>query len=102
MPAVSGAGRLIGIALCLAAAAIVPARLALAATMHRLPEYRVLVEASRTIAAAHPSVRAIRAEFTLPPSTDPEFLYRILGGRIDPAAPSAALIRADGGVVFEP
>ena len=100
VPARSRPGRLIGIALCLAAAAIVPARLALAATMHRLPEYRVLVEASRTIAAAHPSVRAIRTEFTLPPSTDPEFLHRILGGRVDPNAPRAALIQADGSVRY--
>ena len=52
------------------------------------------------IAAAHPSVRAIRTEFTLPPSTDPEFLYRILGGRVDPNAPRAALIQTDGSVRY--
>jgi len=100
VPARSRPGRLIGIALCLAAAAIVPARLALAATMHRLPEYRVLVEASRTIAAAHASVRAIRTEFTLPPSCDATFIYTILGGRVDPNAPRAALIQADGSVRY--
>ena len=50
-PAPRPTGQIVGVALCVAAAAIVPSRRALAETMHRLPEYRVLVEASRTIAA---------------------------------------------------
>src|SRR6185503_10208039 len=100
LPARTLPGRVVGIATVAVAAAVVPWRLEFATTMHRLPEYRVLVAASRTIVATHEPVRAIRAEFTLPPSTDPEFLYKILGGRIDPNAPRAALIETDGSVRY--
>ena len=100
VPATSAAGRVVGIALIGASAAIVPWRLGFAATMHRLPEYRVLVTASREMVGRREAVRAIRAEFTLPDSTEPEFLYRILGGRIDANAPRAALIQRDGTVKY--
>jgi hypothetical protein len=100
VPATGVAGRVVGVVLVAAAAAIVPWRLGFATTMHRLPEYRVLVAASRDIASRHQAVRAIRTEFTLPPSTDPEFLYRILGGRIDAGASASAVIRADGSVRY--
>jgi len=100
LPARTLPGRVVGIATVAVAAAVVPWRLEFATTMHRLPEYRVLVAASRTIVATHEPVRAIRAEFTLLPSTDPEFLYKILGGRIDPNAPRAALIETDGSVRY--
>jgi hypothetical protein len=100
VPARRRAAHAAGIALCLAAAAIVPGRLAFAASMHRLPEYRVLVDASRAIVRTHPSVRAIETEFTLPPSTEPDFLYRVLGGRIDANAGPAAVIRRDGTVRY--
>ena len=100
LPATGNAGRMAGIVLVGAAATIVPWRLGFATTMHRLPEYRVLVAASREIAGRHEAVRAIRTEFTLPPSTDPEFLYTILGGRIDRTASRTALVRADGSVQY--
>jgi hypothetical protein len=100
LPATGLAGRVVGIALVAAAATIVPWRLGFATTMHRLPEYRVLVAASRDIAGRHEAVRAIRTEFTLPPSTDPEFLYKILGGRIDANSAASAVIRADGTVTY--
>jgi hypothetical protein len=100
VPARTRASHAVGIALCIAAAAIVPARLSFAATMHRLPEYRVLVDASRAIRETHPSVRAIRADFTLPPSTEADFIYRILGGRIDASAPQSAVIRRDGSIAY--
>jgi len=99
-PARTRSGRVVGIAMVALAAAVVPWRLGFAATLHRLPEYRVLVAESREIAGTHEPVRAIRTEFTLPPSTDPEFLYKILGGRIDPAAPRTAIVRADGDVRY--
>ena len=100
VPATSLAGRVVGIMLVAAAATMVPWRLGFATTMHRLPEYRVLVAASREIAGSHEAVRAIRTEFMLPPSTDPEFLYTILGGRIDANASASAVIRADGSVRY--
>jgi hypothetical protein len=99
-PATGLAGRVVGIVLVAAAATLVPWRLGFATTMHQLPEYRVLVAASRDIAGRHEAVRAIRTEFTLPPSTDPEFLYKILGGRIDANASASAVIRADGSVRY--
>jgi len=100
VPSRTRAGTVLGIALCVAAVAIVPARLTFAATMHRLPEYRVLIKGSRTIRRAYPSVRAVQADFPLPPTTDAGFIYTILGGRLDPSAPWSAVIRADGGVTY--
>jgi hypothetical protein len=100
VPATNRWRHVIGVALCAAAIALVPSRLAFAATMHRLPEYRVLVDASRRIVSAHPAVRAIETEFTLPPSTDPAFIYTILGGRIDASAEPSAVIGVDGEVVY--
>jgi hypothetical protein len=99
-PARTRGALVLGAVLCAAAVAIVPARLNHAATMHRLPEYRILVDASRTILRAHPSVRRIETGFALPPSTDPAFIYVVLGGRIDPAAPKAAAIWPDGSVTY--
>jgi hypothetical protein len=86
LPARTVTGRVLGIATVALAAALVPWRLGFAATMHRLPEYRVLVAASRILAERHEPMRSIGTEFTLPPSTDAEFVYKILGGtdRADP------------------
>jgi hypothetical protein len=100
VPARTRTAHAVGIALLVSVVAIVPGRLTFAATMFRLPEYRVLVSASREIVARHRAVRAIRTEFTLPPSTDPEFLYKTLGGRIDPSASRSALIEIDGSVRY--
>jgi hypothetical protein len=100
VPARDRLGHAIGVVLCVAAAGLVPSRLAFAATMHRLPEYHVLVDASRAIVGAHRSVRSIRTEFELPPSTEPDFVYRILGGRIDATAPQSASIAATGDVTY--
>jgi hypothetical protein len=100
VPARDRVGHAIGVVLCVVAAALVPARLAFAATMHRLPEYRVLVGASRAIVAVRPSVRSIQTEFALPPSTEADFIYRILGGRIEARAESSVVIRRDGTVIY--
>ena len=37
-------------------------------------------------------MRSIKPEFELPPTTDPEFIFRILGGRIDRRAEWRAVI----------
>ncbi len=100
VPARSRTGHAIGAVVLLAAVALVPARLAFAATLHRLPEYAVLVDASRQIVSRTEPVRAIRTVFALPPSTDPEFIYAILGGRIDREASAVAVIAADGSVTY--
>ena len=100
LPARTLSGRVLGIAAVALAAALVPWRLGFASTMHRLPEYRLLVSGSRAMVARGEPLRAVRAEFTLPESTDPEFLYRILGGRIDARAPLTAVILRDGRVEY--
>jgi len=100
LPAGTRSGRVLGVVLVGAAATIVPWRLGLAATMYRLPEYGVLVTGSREIAGRQQPLRAIGTEFKLPESTDPEFLYRVLGGRIDKNAPASAVIKADGTVTY--
>ena len=99
-PASSMPGRALGVALIAASATLVPWRLGFATTLHRLPEYRLLVAGSRALVARGEPVRAVRAEFTLPESTDPEFLYRILGGRIDARASLTAVIHRDGSVEY--
>ena len=68
--------------------AIVPARLAFAATLHRLPRVSRVVDAISRDRRRPEAVSAIRTEFVLQPSTESRVLYRILGGRIDPAAPA--------------
>jgi hypothetical protein len=45
-------------------------------------------------------MRAIETDFTLPAPSDPTFIYRILGGVIDPASPWVATIRTTGDVDF--
>ncbi len=93
--------RAVGIALLIGALAIAPARMRTAATLHRMPEYGLLVDGSRELARQSRPVRAIRTEFTLPPTSDPRFIYEILGGHIDPAAPWIAIIKSDGQVAYE-
>lgn len=92
--------RLVGIVLFLGASALVPERISLAATMYRMPEYRVLVDASRKIRNRNQPMRQIRTDFPLPPTSDPEFLYRVLGGRIDRASPWVSIITSNGGVEY--
>ena len=81
--------------------AIAPARIALGRTLHQMPEYGVLLDGSRKIARVPRPMRAIQTEFALPPSTNPAFLYTILGGRIDRSSPYVAIIKADGAVAFQ-
>ena len=91
-----------GVAWLLLAAALaaVPGRLTFAATLHRMPEYAPLVEGSRRVVGQRQPMRAIETEFALPAPSDPTFIYRILGGVIDPASPWVARIRTTGDVDF--
>lgn len=95
------AARVAGFALLVGALLITPARLRLAATIHRMPEYAVLVEASRAMLKRGEPVRAVRAYF-LQPTADPEFIFRILGGRIDPAARWVVTISPDAQITYQP
>ena len=91
---------LAGIALLVGAVAVVPARLRHAATLPRLPAYGILLDASRQIVRLKQPMRSIQPQFDLPPSTDPEFMFRILGGRIDQRAEWRAEISPDGRVTY--
>jgi len=88
-------------AFCLAGAiAIVPARASTAATLFSMPQYQVLVAGSTHIAARRQPIQSIRTAFELPPTSDPEFIFRVLGGHIDRRAPWSAVILADGRVEY--
>lgn len=89
-----------GIAVLLAAAVTIPGRVHRSTTILRLPEYKVLVAASRTLRNMHQPLRAIVTDFTLPPSCDPDFLYRVLGGTMDRRSPWVAVISADGNIKY--
>jgi hypothetical protein len=79
---------------------IAPSRIAFGRTLHQLPEYGLLLDGSRKIAKVPQPMRAIRTEFPLPPSTNPGFLYTILGGRLERGSPYVAEIKTDGSIVF--
>jgi hypothetical protein len=82
-------------------AAAQPSRSTDSLSMHRLPEYGVLVSGSREIRRHLPEVRAVKTSFPLPGSTEPDYLYQLLGGRISPAATYQATIDRSGRVTFQ-
>ena len=90
----------VSVALCIGVLAILPARLRLATTMFKMPVYRALVSGSREIAKRRQPMRSIESAFELPPTSDGEFVFRILGGRIDRRAEWRAVILADGRVTY--
>jgi hypothetical protein len=94
------AARSVAAAILLAIAVLVqPRRLANAAQLFRLPGYGALVRGSRAVVARGEPMRSIDAPF-LPPTSNPEFVYEILGGRINRHAPLAARLSATGEVVY--
>jgi hypothetical protein len=46
-------------------------------------------------------MRAVQTEFTLPPTSDPQFVYQILGGRIDGTSHWIGIIKSDGHVAYK-
>jgi hypothetical protein len=89
-----------GALLLAGALAIAPARAARAAGLFRMPEYSALASGAKEIAALGQPIRSIDSGFELPPGCNAEFLYLVLGGRLDPQAPWRAIIRRDGRVDF--
>ena len=65
-----------------------------------MPEYAALVEGSRQIVRRGAPVRAIRADF-LPLGANPEYLFQVLGGRLERNGEWVASIAYDGVVSFE-
>lgn len=90
----------VAIALTMIVVVLQPARLTQAMTLHRLPEYAPLVRGSREIWRHAPEIRAITTDFSLPQSTDREFLYKVLGGRVTRDAQLAATIGPSGEVAY--
>jgi len=97
-PAVS---RALGVAVCVASLLLVPARFERSVTMNRMPQYAPLVKGSRLLAHRRMPLRAVRTTFGLPPTGDPEVIYRLLGGRIDRAAAWMAVIDENGDVTYQ-
>jgi len=94
------AGRAAAAACLLALALLVQKpRIDRAATLFRLPEYGALVRGAGTIVQRQEPMRRIDAPFVRE-ATDPEFLFRVLGGRIDRQAPVAARISTAGEVSY--
>jgi hypothetical protein len=91
----------VGLAVLLGALSIVPARIRVAATLHRMPEYGALVQGSRELVQQGRAMRAIQTEFVLPPTSDSQFIYRILGGRLDSASSWIGIIQSDGHVSYK-
>jgi hypothetical protein len=94
------ASEAVAIALVVAALAIVPARVRLASTMDRMPEYGALVRGSRTMVQRGQPLRGIETEFALPPTSNSEFVYRILGGQFNDRSEWVGVISAQGGVTY--
>jgi hypothetical protein len=90
----------VSISILIGALAIVPARLRVAATLHRMPEYGALVDGSRELIRQRRAMRAIQTEFTLPPTSNSQFVYEILGGHLDRESPLIGIIRSDGRVTY--
>ena len=90
----------VGCAFLVGALALIPGRLQFAATLFRMPQYETFVRASRAIVRSRQPMRAVRAGFPIPGTSNPEFIFTILGGRIEHGAPWWAEIRADSQVVY--
>ena len=88
---------------CLAlAVAWQPARIEQSKGFFRYPEYRPLLDGSRTAFRRSPVLQDLRVAFEVHPTTDVQYLYRILGGRIDESGGYTAEIQRDGTVTFAP
>jgi hypothetical protein len=94
------AAQAVGCVLLAAAVLLIPARLQFAATLFRMPAYEAFVRGSRTIVRYGRPMRAVRASFDVPPTSDPEFIFTILGGRIEHGAPWWAEIAPDSQVMY--
>jgi hypothetical protein len=73
-----------------------PARLEDSKRFFKYPQYEPMVRGSRELVMRAPVVRDIITDFEVHPTMDRTIVYTILGGRIDPAALSTAVISSDG------
>ena len=79
-----------------------PSRIDQSKAFFKYPPYRTMRIASYELAARAPVLRDIRVNFEGAHLTmDKYFMYKILGGRIDPSAPHQAYVNGDGSVRIE-
>jgi hypothetical protein len=79
-----------------------PSRIDQSKAFFKYPPYRTMRIASYELAARAPVLRDIRVNFEgVHPTMDKYFMYKILGGRIDPSAPQQAYVNGDGSVRVE-
>lgn len=78
-----------------------PLRVRESTVFFKYPQYRPMRLASYALAAQAPAVRDIRMTYEVHPTMDKYFIYKILGGRIDPAAPERAFFNSDGTIRLE-
>ena len=90
----------IGVVLLAGVSAVIPARVQMSGTLQKMPENRALLDASRRIVRLRQPMRAVIADFPLPPTAESDFLYRVLGGELQRGAPWMAVIRRDGHVEY--
>ena len=91
----------IGAAVLLVVAWRQPARIVDSQRFFKYPQYEPMVKGSREAAMRAPVLRDIITSFEVHPTMDRQFVYKILGGRIDGAAMSTAVINRDGSVSFK-
>ncbi|MEO8682177.1 MAG: hypothetical protein ABI665_24225 [Vicinamibacterales bacterium] len=94
--------RAVSVALILLALYWQPARFRESQETFPYPPYRPLLEGSRAALRRAPVLRHLRVAFPIHETTDTEYMYRILGGRIEPTAEFDGKIQPDGTVVFTP
>jgi hypothetical protein len=88
----------IGVALLLFVAWRQPARIEDSTRFFKYPQYEAMLKGSRSAVAQAPVVKDVRVTFDVHPTMDRQFIYKILGGRIDPSALYTAIISSDGSV----
>lgn len=93
--------RIVSVALFVGSLALVPARIRYAAPLHKMPEYGALVDGSRKMAGRAQPMRAIETEFNLPFTGDADYVYQVLGGRIDSESSWIGVIKSDGSVSYQ-
>lgn len=91
----------IGIAALLLVAWRQPARIEDSKRFFKYPQYDTMARASRQLILQAPALRDIAVTFEVHPTMDRHFIYRVLGGRIDPNALYTAVINSDGSVKVE-
>jgi len=91
----------IGFALLLLIAWRQPARIDDSKRFFKYPQYDTMARASRQLIRQAPVVRDITVTFAVHPTMDRHFIFRILGGRIDPAALYTAIVNSDGSIRLE-